>query len=359
VRVTRGTGYLYFAYDVGQGIDLDAAARLLTVPAEPAVVRHRRPAPRYFQYEEPPLRVRLDAPALPIAGRSTHAGGEAVLFDFGAISVRYTVPLEGPFEGLIPLSAAMEEEAGPLVEDARRRVGGLVDAIRGAITDPHVAPLIEDYVVYEITALDPPTPPVQLLGAHAGELARILRGERSDLSADEVEDAISARISYGQDDLTLVDWNAALVFDEDAEDACSVLEYANTQLLEMRLLDGKLDRSLDRCYEAVTTKRFHLPFVPLDVRRIGRMQVDGALLHERVLNALKLLGDQYLSRLYRLAAGRFHLDEWHGSIQRKLDALDSVYGKLFDRAATRRMEFLEWLVVLLILVEIVLSLMGR
>jgi hypothetical protein len=126
----------------------------------------------------------------------------------------------------------------------------------------------------------------------------------------------------------------------------------------MRLLDGKLDRSLDRCYEAVSTKGFRLPFVPLDVRRIGRMQVDGALLYERVRNALKLLGDQYLSRLYRLAAGRFHLAEWHSSIQRKLDALESVYGKLFDRAASRRMEFLEWLIVLLILLEILMSLSG-
>jgi hypothetical protein len=359
VRVTRGTGYLYFAYDVGQGIDLDAASRLLTVPLEPAVVRHRRPAPRYFQYEEPPLRLRLDVPPLPVAGRTTHEGAEAVLFDFGAVSIRYTVALEGPFEGLIPLSAEMEEESGPLVEDAKRRVGGVVDAIRGAITGAHVAPLTEDYVVYEIAALDPPALPAELLGAHAAGLARILRGERSELSEDEVQDALSARISYGRGDLTVVDWNAALVFDEDAEDACAVLEYANTQLLEMRLLDGKLDRSLDRCYEAVSTKRFQLPFVPLDVRRIGRMQVDSALLYERVRNALKLLGDQYLARLYRLAAGRFHLAEWHGSIQRKLDALESVYGKLFDRAATRRMEFLEWLIVALILVEVVFALAAR
>ncbi|HEX5135822.1 MAG TPA: hypothetical protein VFY93_02540 [Planctomycetota bacterium] len=356
MRVTRGTGYLYFAYDVGQGIDLDAASRLLTVPAEPAIVRHRRPAPRYFQYEEPPLRIRLPVPALPVGGRATREGAEAVLFDFGAVSVRYTVPLEGPFDGLIPLSAAMEEGTGPLAEDARRRVGELVETLRAAITDPHVAPLVEDYVVYGIAALDPPTLPAELLGVHAGQLARILRGERSDLSADEVQDAISARISYGLADLTLLDWNAALVFDEEAEDACAVLEYANTQLLEMRLLDGKLDRSLDRCYEAVSARGFELPFVPLDVRRIGRMQVDGALLYERVRNALKLLGDQYLSRLYRLAAGRFHLAEWHGSIQRKLDALESVYGKLFDRASTRRMEFLEWLIVALIVVEVVLSL---
>ena len=81
MRVARGTGYLYFAYDLGQGIDVEAAARLLPLPGEPAVVRHRRPAPRYFQYEPPPLRVRLDVPSLEIGGKRTGERAEAVLFD--------------------------------------------------------------------------------------------------------------------------------------------------------------------------------------------------------------------------------------------------------------------------------------
>ena len=344
---------------IGQGIDLEAAAQALTLPKEPLRMRHRRPAPRYFQFEAPPLRVRVDAPPLGIGGRKTHEGAEAVLFDFGAVSVRYTVPLEGPLESLIALSAAMEEETGAVADDARRCAGVVFDAIRGAIEGASIAPLTEDYVVYEIEALEPAAAPPELLATEPGVIARILRGEAAELSDDEVQDALSARISYGRSDLTLVDWNAALVFDEDAEDACSVLEYVNTQLLEMRLLDGKLDRSLDRCYEAVSERRLRVPLVPLDVRRIGRMQVDGALLYERVRNALKLLGDQYLARLYRLGANRFHLGEWESSIQRKLEAIESVYAKLFDRASTRRMEILEWLVVVLIVIEIVISLTGR
>ncbi|MFI5403491.1 MAG: hypothetical protein ACHQ1G_11180, partial [Planctomycetota bacterium] len=265
------------------------------------------------------------------------------------------VPLEGPLDGLVAISAAMEEETGPLADDARRRAGEVFDTIRAAVTAGSIAPLTEDYVVHEIVALEPATTPAALLAKEPRVLARILRGEAAELSDDEVEDALSARIAYGQADLTLVDWNAALVFDENADDACAVLEYANTQLLEMRLLDGKLDRALDRCYEVVS-RRLNVPFVPLDARRIGQMQVEGALFYERVRNALKLLGDQYLARLYRLAAGRFHLAEWHGSIERKLEAVESVYEKLFNRASGQRMEILEWLIVLLIVLEIVLSL---
>ena len=85
------------------------------------------------------------------------------------------------------------------------------------------------------------------------------------------------------------------------------------------------------------------------------MQVDGALLFERVTNTLKLLGDQYLARVYRLAAQRFHLEAWDASILRKLETLESIYGKMSNRATTRRMEVLEWIIIVLIAVSIALS----
>jgi hypothetical protein len=46
-----------------------------------------------------------------------------------------------------------------------------------------------------------------------------------------------------------------------------------------------------------------------DLHRVAQMQVDSAMLFEGVNNALKLLGDQYLARVYRLASQRFHLEE--------------------------------------------------
>ena len=91
-----------------------------------------------------------------------------------------------------------------------------------------------------------------------------------------------------------------------------------------------------------------------DVRRIGALQVESAILFEGVNNALKLLGDQYLARVYRLVSGRFHLAEWDGSILRKLETLESIYQKMSDFASTRRMEVLEWIIILLITLSIVL-----
>jgi hypothetical protein len=42
------------------------------------------------------------------------------------------------------------------------------------------------------------------------------------------------------DDLTIVDWNAALIVDREGDDIRAVLEFANVELLEMRYLDQKI-----------------------------------------------------------------------------------------------------------------------
>lgn len=148
-----------------------------------------------------------------------------------------------------------------------------------------------------------------------------------------------------------MDWNAALLIDREGEDVRAVLEFANVELLEMRYLDQKLDRALDQAYETLSKPSWGLPRIfgayGADLRRVAELQVDNAILFEGVNNTLKLLGDQYLARVYRLAS-RFHLDEWDASILRKLETLESIYEKIADQASNRRMEVLEWVIIILI-----------
>jgi uncharacterized Rmd1/YagE family protein len=87
--------------------------------------------------------------------------------------------------------------------------------------------------------------------------------------------------------------------------------------------------------------------------------VDSAVLFEGVNNVLKLLGDQYLARLYRLVAQRFHLAEWDGSILRKLATLESIYQKISDEISGRRMELLEWIIIILFVISIVLPFISQ
>jgi uncharacterized Rmd1/YagE family protein len=70
-----------------------------------------------------------------------------------------------------------------------------------------------------------------------------------------------------------------------------------------------------------------------------------------------VFGEEYLARIYRLAARRFQLGDLDTIISRKVTTIESIYQKLSDRAASVRMEALEWIVIVLIALEIVLGLL--
>jgi hypothetical protein len=355
--VSQGFCHSIFVYDVAFAIDLEQAERRITSATQRETIRHTRKAPSYFEYRPAPLRIAQEEAALRIAaGLATHAQVQLVVHDFGAVSVIYRIPLGAEFADLLELSELLYEN-DQLLSDSRRRVEELVRMVEPALSAASISSFVEDYVIFQVKAFTAPVHVEQLTSAHAQHLAQILRAERRELSEDEVTDALSHRIAYEKSDLVVVDWNAALVIDTEADDVLAVLEFANVELLEMRFLDQRLDDALTLAYERLTRRsRARIPLWanPSDVRDISQWQVDSAILFEGVNNALKLLGDQYLARLYRLAAERFHLADWDASILRKLETLEGIYQKMSDRIVSRRMELLEWIIIVLIAVSILL-----
>ncbi|MBN1347735.1 MAG: hypothetical protein JXQ73_33930 [Phycisphaerae bacterium] len=361
--VERGGCRALFAYDLGRSADLEACDRRITAMKTRAMIRHRRSgrsAPSAFQHGSLPLRISQQSEAISVGDYQTDSVVELVLYEFGSVSVGYRIDIRGSFDKLSELSEGLYENE-VLRTDSRRRVEQLLDVIRPDVEAPEVSVIVEDYVIYEIHSVSPHVSVQELCDKHGPRIAQILRSEQEPLSRDEIDDAHACRISFGPGDLTLIDWNAAIVFDEEAEDVLAVLEFANTQLMEMRSLDRRLDRDMDAAYEVLQGSKRPYLYLPgisaLALRRIAEMQADNAILFEALNNSLKLIGDQYLARVYRLASRRFHLAEWDGSIVRKLETLDSIYQKMSDRGAALRMELLEWVIILLIAASIVISLM--
>jgi hypothetical protein len=296
-----------------------------------------------------------------VPGLPARAGIDLIVYDFGAVAVIYAFPIAGAFADLLQLSEDLYDNEA-LLADSRLRVDELLKVIGDAALQATVAPLVEDYVVFNIDAFSERFDADAFCSLHRRQIAQILRAERQPLSDSEIDDAMAARISYGTQDLTIVDWNAALVVDREGEDTRAVLEFANVELLEMRYLDQRLDRAMDQAYDALSRPSLkNLPRLfgsyGAALRRVAELQVDNAVLFEGVNNTLKLLGDQYLARVYRLVNRRFHLDEWDASILRKLQTLESIYEKISDQAANRRMEILEWVIIILIAASIGLELL--
>ncbi len=359
-EITRGTCYPIFAFDVAQSIDLDGAERRVTSGVERQTVKQKRRAPAYFEYEPAPLRVVRQAPSVTIGTRCTNAAVELVVYDFGAISVSYAIPIQGPLSALPALSYALWGNEA-LRTDARRQVEAFLALLGAVAARPRVADFVEDYAIFQIEEIEgrtPPAPATSLWSDHAQIIAQTLRGEPRTLSEQELADALSLRLSFGPDDATIIDTDAAVLLDRDGDDLRAVLEFANTQLVELRNLDRQLDGALDQSYEVLTRSGLRLELLgryDRNLRWLARLQLDGAILFQQLSTAVKLVGEQYLARVYSLASRRFHIAEWDASITRKLATLDGIYAKMADRAASRRLEVLEWIIVALVAVEVLLS----
>lgn len=357
IEIEKGVAYLYFAYDVGFSIDLNLAQKKIAQITERAKIRQNKRSPWYFEFEPAPLKINHTLPEVQIGDFKTSPEAEATIFDFGAISVALKLPFAGNLETLVDLSYDLYEDE-VLEKHCRSLVENITKVIEGSVNKLEIEEHYEEYKIFQIVQHNYSGNLNDVIKKNGKTLARILRSEDQELSEDEIRDATWSYISYAPDDLLLIDWNTAILIDQTSDDVRAVLEFVNVELLELTYLDLKLDNSLDRAYEVVSrlaTRRIQFPgHVNNELRRIGRLQVESAFLFEGINNALKLLGDQYLARVYRLASTRFHLPEWDTTILRKISALESIYEKINDQASIFRSEILEWIIILLILVSLFL-----
>jgi hypothetical protein len=356
--VESGVCYVIFAYDAARAINLDLADRRVREITQRPSIRHKRRTPSYFEFQPPPLLVSRDAESLAVGKFVTRPSIDLMAYDFGAVSAVYALPIEGAFEDLLGLSEELYDNES-LLADSCVQINELLKVIGDAAYLPHLSPVVEDYVIFHIERFADTLEPDNFCTRYGRRIAQILRAERQPLSDEEVDDALAMRTAYGLLDTTIIDWNAALVIDRDGDDVRTVLEFANVELLEMRYVDQKLDHAMDEAYEQLSRRtvgwRRMLGYSGADLRRVAELQVDNAALFEGVNNTLKLFGDQYLARVYRSVNRRFHIDDWDSSILRKLQTLESIYEKISDQATNRRMEILEWVIVLLIAFSIAIE----
>ncbi|HEV3263021.1 MAG TPA: hypothetical protein VG013_39670 [Gemmataceae bacterium] len=360
--VLTGTLHVFVAFDWAEEVDLDRARSL--VPAEFHELPRRRRTPSSIAYRPPPLRFALAPLSLDLPELSAvQARAEATVFDFAAVSLGLHVPFRLPAAGLSRLAGWLAEPT-VMVQAARAALKPLHQRLLPALQKPlWNDDLSEEYFVFHLAPAAPPSPAAQVLAATAPWLAGLVRLEAGPLSPEEVAEALRLHLSYRPDDLFIADWAAAVLLDRDCDETLQTIEFANLQLLEFRHIDNRLDDSLAAAYRLVyPLSRSWLPFwrsYARPLRALGSLKVEANGLFERTENVLKLVGDQYLARVYRLLATRFHLDEWEQNIQRKLEVGEGVYQVVSNQAATNRTEALEAIVIVLIVLEIVLALVRH
>jgi uncharacterized Rmd1/YagE family protein len=133
------------------------------------------------------------------------------------------------------------------------------------------------------------------------------------------------------------------------------LELANLQLAELEAYDRMLDDSLDRCYRDLSERRVNKKVSIL--KELREIRIDMARCSDELSNITKFFGgDWHIARVYENISNRFHLKDWHKTIDGKLATLANMYQMLSNDHNNKLMIILEVTIVLLFVIDVVILL---
>jgi hypothetical protein len=207
----------------------------------------------------------------------------------------------------------------------------------------------EEYGVYCISGYS--GDPEVYLSMYGEKIAAFLKNERIPLDEEEVQATLSSYLKYGKDDITIVDWDGAFIFDSagDFESNIELFEIANLQLLKSRMLNDDLDERLEKTLHLTKTPK-RMPIIRSgEVRRVLKevieIRTQSILESEAVERNIKLIGDWYSAKLYSLISKKFHLDSWKAEIKEKLDTLEDVYTMATENFSVSYRATLEFIIL--------------
>lgn len=358
MRIIEGQVLVYHLYELADMIDIQGIQRAWEQTTVSRLVS-RRPSPEYLQFSHPPVIKDLGTVLVSMGEQEYTAQARAKVFDFGVVSLTLSFPSPNDLDGLLAFVATLSGCAS-LEAVTRSLLGRLRPQLDPYLKNPHQTNLMEDYQVTYLRRFEESLTAEKLLEDHHTLLAQVLRAERKPLSRKEQDESLREHISYFEDDIAIVNWNSAFIYDrEGGSEHIDVIEFANAELLELRYYDGLLDREMDRIYDiAQRPLRWWESWRGHSYRNASQklmaQTVDVIELVDNIENALKITGELYSARIYRSIARRLSLQEWESNIDKKLKMAHQVYQMLIDQVNVSRSNLLEWIVILLIALETIL-----
>jgi len=201
----------------------------------------------------------------------------------------------------------------------------------------------ETYSIFVVSGYD--TDPEQFL-SHGQIIASLLKSERLELDPKEIKYTLDASLKYAKNDLSIIDWDGAFLFDPtgDVAEEIEILTLANLQLLRHRILDRTLDQRLARIASMIPTRRklFTSRELADDLREVIRVRMTSIAELQRLDREIKMIGDWYSARFYNLAGTKFRIEDWRKSINTKLDSLEDAYSVVVENFTVSGKHRAEW-----------------
>ena len=357
-----GSVLVLIQFDVCEEIRLDQLRQILGARTADASFKHV--APGYVRFQRPPVEEVLEPIVLESGERLQ---GDIKYFDYGVVSVIFELPFSGDWDKLVQLSSRWVWDTN-FESLATRIVKQKLERAAPALVKPYNVQLAdwlqEDYFIFHLREIAGSPSATDLLASQGAWIAQVVRGETQRLSDGERQEILQSRISYYPNDLAVIGWNAAFIYDSPvgAETAIQLLQYANSQLLEFRHYAELLTKQLEQVYAFLDRGGRGLWSRWRTARAASKLHtvlLDVSELTERVDNAIKFLSDMFSARLYKLAALKVGVPDYKDLVQQKLQTSEELYRFMVDEFNQSRAFVLELMVVIILIIELIYFFRGK
>lgn len=212
--------------------------------------------------------------------------------------------------------------------------------------------LFEEYTILLVDNAKPT--PDKWLEKNALALANFIRSQREVLDREEIGEILASRSRYSTQDLTLVDWEGAVIIapNNDFQSDIVLLKIGNYQLLRYRMLDKSIEDMLDKINETFFQNKRRPRATRGMIRQIAEHRLEVMLDFERAEQNLLLIGDWYTAKLYESIHNELYLKDWKESVRSKLDNLENIVQTVKDNFLLSwenlmdRLQLLGWVILL-------------
>ena len=338
----------YRMFDIGREVDLSELEEALTRSYATARAGFVRVSPKSIIMEDPPLMIRMQPFRIERDSKLVEFSVVARLYDVGVISFCFICEeAGGDTAGLSRLAFLFPHQEG-LSDYFVKYLMTLGELIRPHIRNFALNPdFYEDYTIFIAGSRDDSFDPVPLILGDRTAIAPALRQE-----------ILSNAHSYTREDLAVLAWDSTFLTDvEYPADIIDLIEYANVQVLELRYYDQELSRQMEKMYDDIEgaerlsqysrMRRYHAI-----MSELMETQAEISETVEKVDNLIKVTEDVYYARVYATALKVLRSGQWSESVNKKISVIRENYTMLSNEVRIQHSNFLEWIVIILIVIEI-------
>ncbi|MGC9157172.1 MAG: hypothetical protein ACP5GD_03240 [Candidatus Micrarchaeia archaeon] len=353
-----------YIYDTDKTFEEERVKNLLRQPEDFSKYEYTAPAPEELPTFSLPQVFNLGEGEVKLRDKVLKTRQQVAIYSIGSFSIRIRILFEGAERHTLEMLAFdkdVERQLSQIAERARKRVENALAKLYPEGIE--VSNINELYYFYYLNISKQ-----EGLENYKSLIAGMLIDEPNaeELDADYLNYTLSKNISYASDDAFYVGWEGAVLLDKSRSYDYELLvaEIANVQLLKFRTYKDKVSALIQKTTAEVTAIGKMGFFSRIFTKKAEKLNMVFSEFENEMTyilnwaeNTVFSMGEWYLSRLYGLFASSFRLNELKDSLTRDAGTLSARKSLIIEQLREKDNDILEFIIILLILVELLIELM--